>query len=126
MTAAIAVLAGAALSAGAVDAARGGKGGGKGGHTTPPPTTGGATVTLVSANPVPLGTAPTFYVTGFAPGETVLMIMSDYITGDVVTVDSTGSTTYTFWTAMNAARSYTFTAQNSAGTKWGNVTFTVQ
>jgi len=125
MTAAIAVLAGAALSAGAADAARGGKGG-KGGGQTPPPTTGGATVTLISANPVPLGTSPTFYITGFAPGETVLMIMSDYITGDVRTANSTGSITYTFWTPMNMARSYTFTAQNSAGTKWGNVTFTVQ
>ena len=105
----------------------GGGGGHHGGHTSPTPTPASGTidVTIVSANPVPLGTAPTFHATGFQPGDTVLVIISGYMNGAVLTADSTGSITYTWWTTINIPGSYTFTAQTPDG-RWGNVSFNVQ
>ena len=135
IAAAVAVLAIGTISASTAFAAKGGgnttsgghTGGGHGGHTSPTPTpvSGTIDVTIISPNPVPLGTAPTFHATGFQPGDTVLVMISGYMNGDVLTADSTGSITYTWWTAINIPGSYTFTAQTPDG-RWGNVSFTVQ
>jgi hypothetical protein len=123
---AVALLASAALSP-ASALARGGanSSGGKGGKQPPPPAST-AIVTLVSANPVPVGTAPTFHATGYKPGDPVYMVMSGYIRADLVYADSTGSLTYTFREPMYSPGGYTFTTTLLNGVNKASVSFSVR
>jgi type IV secretory pathway VirB6-like protein len=122
VAAAGALLSLSALAATSVDAARGGKGG----KPTPTPAPSTASVTLISANPVPVGTAPTFHATGYAPGVLVYMIMSRYIVQEARYADETGSITYTFYEGMRLAGDYTFTTVEKYGVNPASVSFKVQ
>ncbi len=107
------------------DAAKGGTRG------KPKPTTstcnnGTATVSLVSANPVPVGTAPTFHASGYQPGALVYMVMSGYIRADYVYADSSGSVVYTFRESMYNPGAYTFKTTLLNGVNCASVSFTVQ
>jgi hypothetical protein len=116
-----------AVAVGSAEAARGGGGGGgKGGKPTPTPPPSTATVTLISQNPVPVGTAPTFRVSGYAPGAFVYLTMSGFIRSDSGYADSTGSMTYTFYQAMYNTGTYTFSTVGLNGSNPASVTFNVQ
>lgn len=99
---------------------------GKGGKTPPATQPATAVVALVSANPVPVGTAPTFHATGYQPGQLVYMVMSGYIVADYVYADGTGSLTYTFGEPMWSAGGFTFTTALLNGVNSASVSFTVQ
>lgn len=122
------LLSGAMLTATGADAARGGggKGGNGGGKPTPTAQPSTATVTLISQNPVPVGTAPTFYATGYAPGVLVYLVMSGYIVADGMYADASGSVTYTFREPMWAPGGYTFSTMERNGVNKASVSFTVQ
>lgn len=107
-------------------AARGGGGsggGGKGGHNPPP---SAVTVTIISTNPVPVSTAPTFYETGFPAGASVSQCMLGFITCYAANADSTGSLTYTYPILLTAVGQYTFQASLINTTTLASVTFNVK
>jgi len=127
----VAVMSAALVSAGPVFAAKGGnagigKGGGKGKNATPTPAPSTATVTLVSANPVPVGTAPTFHATGFQPGSLVYMSLTGYMVQDYGYADAAGEITYTWYEPLFWPATYTFTISNYGGANAASVTFTAQ
>jgi len=78
-----------AVSTGAVDAARGGKGGGKPGGSN------GVTLTA-SPNPLPAGTVVTFNGSGFRGGETLLVGVLGYVPWADVTTDGSGAFSHAF------------------------------
>ena len=127
----LAVMSIALVSASPAIAAKGGIGhdgqthgkGGKGGSQPPASTT---SVELVSANPVPVGTAPTFLAKGFQPGSLVYMSMTGYMVQDYGYADSTGSITYTWYEPLFYPATYTFTISNYGGANAASVSFTAQ
>ena len=110
------------------EAARGG-GGKCGSRKNPCPPTcnnGTAKVSLVSNNPVPVGTAPTFQATGYQSGELVYMVMSGYIVADIAYADSSGSLVYTFRESMYSPGGYTFKTMLLNGVNCASVDFIIQ
>lgn len=105
----------------------GGKGGGKNGGSTGS-ICSTCTIMITSANPVPVGTAPSFHVTGYNPGDYVLMQMSNgYIRVDGVYAGADGSFNYTFYQPMTVPYpSYTMTASLLNGVNKTSITFAVQ
>ena len=104
------VLGAAALSAGGVDAARGGA---HGGGTTPPPTTGTCSVT---PNPVPANSTYTISGSGFA-GQYIVVYVGG--TSLIPTVRADG--TFAIAAYADVPGNYTVWVQAKAGSKWATV-----
>lgn len=111
-----------AVSADAVEAARGGKGGGKGGGSTDAPTV----AMSVSPNPVPAwGAVYTISGTGFSPGAGVNFVLDGVVTFTTADANGYAKSTWRSW----YPGTYTAFAKQLIGRSYvqvGSITFTVR